>query len=107
MTYEEYWHGDPFSAKMYYEKWKYKVRHQHEEAWLYGIYMSYAINSTIGNAFRGKNEQAFTYPTQPLINAETQAEEEKAKIKENERLRARLYMENMVRAGKNWGKKTT
>lgn len=103
MNYELYWYGDPLAAKSYFEADKLRQERLHADAWLQGIYMAYAIQSTIGNAFLGKGKPPFEYPKEPLYRSVS--EEEKEEREKQEAVIARLYMENMIRAGKNWGKK--
>ena len=91
-------------------------RQEDYNAWLSGVYIAKAIEATICNAFRDKNSQKEQYPNRPLSfyeegleeleELDEQAKEEKEKKqKEQEILKAKLYMQNMVTAGKNWGKK--
>ena len=107
MSYDLYWYGDPLAARSFFELHKRKNEEAHTTAWLQGLYMAYAINASIGNRFRGNDEKPFDYPDKPLIDIQREEERlaDEQKRKDNERLLARLYMENMVRAGKDWGKK--
>lgn len=109
MSYELYWYGDPLAAKRYFEADKLRQERTNADAWLQGVYMAYAIQSTIGNAFLGKSKPPFEYPKEPLFakRIEDEKEAEREKREKQEAVVARLYMENMIRAGKNWGKKPT
>ncbi len=52
---------------------------------LQGVYMRDAIASTIGNAFKGKGQQAYEYPKEPYnifgINRELTQEEKDLEVK--------------------------
>jgi hypothetical protein len=102
MTYEEYWYGDVWLIKLYREADKLKLKRKNEEAWLQGMYFYEGVCVALGNAFRQKSDPALSYPSQPYPVFK---EEQPQKDEEAEVLKAKLYMQNMMRMGKNWGKK--
>lgn len=72
-------------------------------AWLNGIYTRAALTEVFSAVTGGKGSSRFNYPAQPYEQLQAVTEQDKAKQEENELLIAKLYMNNMMRAGKNWG----
>lgn len=69
-----------------------------------GMYVHEAVSIAIGNAFRKSGSTPMKYSSEPYhFCGHEKTEEEIAREEENERLKAMIYMNNMVRAGKNWG----
>ena len=102
MTSEQYWYGDPLMVRAFYKAEKIRRELSDEKAWLQGIYFKLAIESSVGNAFRAKGATPEQYPEVPMLTAERQ----KAKQTEDQQKAfARLYMMQMVEAGKNWGRR--
>lgn len=102
MSYELYWFGDTWLVEAYRKADRLKQERENEHAWLQGVYQGMAISSTIGNAFLQKGATPYRYPDKPLdLSKEDKQEEDEA----NDTAFAKLYMNNMVRAGKNWGKR--
>ena len=100
MTYEEYWYGDPWLVRAYREADKLRQERANESAWLHGLYVAMAISGTIGNAFREPGAPRMEYPQEP------QSFKQKEPVDEDtEALIAKVYMNNMVRAGRDWGKR--
>lgn len=102
MTADEYWYGESWLAKSYYESDKLRQERTNADAWLYGAYIRKAISSTIGNAFLAKGHQPEEYPQKPIPLNWGKKEEVDEEAEKNYAL---AYMTNMVRAGKSWGKK--
>lgn len=109
MTYEQYWYGDVWLVEDFIKADKERQKRQNQEAWLQGMYIYDAISCAIANAFKKKGEQPSKYPEQPyqIFQEEEDATEltdqEKEEQEEQERLRAKLYMQQMVWVGKSWG----
>lgn len=88
---------------------KERQNRQNQEAWLQGLYFYDGLSCAIANAFKKESEQPSKYPEQPYDifqeekNDRTMTEQEMEEQEEQERLQARLYMQQMVWAGKNWG----
>ena len=99
MTYDQYWFEDPWIAKTFREADKLRQARINEEAWLNGVYVAMAISGTIGNAFRETGAPKMEYPQEPYPLKEKEQIDE-----DTEALMAKVYMNNMVRAGRNWGK---
>lgn len=119
---------DPAELQAYSDGYQRRIN---REAWLYGVYVQDALAAVLSAAFAKKSSMnTFQYPNQPhkSLQPETEAEKQKeaeeerrkaiahfnsfAKHKkklefpdpeETERLQARLYMHQMMWAGKNWG----
>ena len=76
------------------------------EAHLMGLYVYEALCdvSPVLHAFARKGTKPRPFRTEPYpMNGEK--EDKSERLEEAERLRAEIYMKQMLRAGKNWGKK--
>ncbi len=105
MTYEQYWYDDPLMVRAFYKADKLRQSKTDYQAWLTGVYIKTAIEATVGNVVREKGTQPISYPDKPYSFKEEEKRKEKTAEKEaQEEAFARLYMYNMVRAGKEWGK---
>ena len=106
MTYEQYWYADPLMVRAFYKADKLRRERIDLEAWLHGVYVREAIASSIGNAFLAKGKKPVEYPESPHLLAERIEKErlERQTIEEQTAF-AKLYMMQMMEAGKNWGKK--
>ena len=108
MTYEQYWYGDTHMARAFYRAEKLRQEQRDSDAWLFGVYVGRAIESTIGNAFLRKGQQAIEYPEMPkLVEKRIKETEERKKTieqEEKDRVFALAWMSNFVQAGKTWGK---
>lgn len=88
MSYVQFWEEDPRIAVFYRKADEIQRKRRNQELWLEGIYMSHALNATVGNMFRKGNKEE--YPNEPIpITVAEQAErkerEQKARM---ERLKA-------------------
>lgn len=110
MSYDEYWNGDVWAVVAYNEAEKRRKERKNWELHLQGMYFYEALcdASPLFQAFAKKGTKAYPYRTEPYkLYGDKEAEpseEEKEKKEEHDRVVAQLYMSNMVRAGKNWGK---
>ena len=89
MTYELFWHGEPYLAKAYRKADAIRRRRTNEELWLEGVYMAEALSATVGNMFtKGQKHQ---YPSEPIpITEEEQRErQERDRKAKMERIKAR------------------
>lgn len=89
---------------------KRRVEEINSTAHLQGLYVYEAIGrlSPVLHAFAKKGTKPKPYLKDPFQlsgdeKGDDETEEEKEKREKQEALRARLYMDNMIRAGKNWG----
>ena len=69
-------------------------------AWLFGRYTQEALSAVLSAALSRKGKTTYKYPTQPYSAQEAV---QAPKDEEREALRAKIYMKQMVRSGKNWG----
>lgn len=81
MTYELYWHGEPWLVKAYHEAYESKIERMNYEKWLQGRYIYLAIGalSPILNPL-SKKHKAEEYLKEPLViteNAQKRKEIEK------------------------------
>jgi hypothetical protein len=110
MTYDEYWYGDVWRVVAYREAERRRKERKNWELHLQGMYFYEALCdvSPILHAFAKSGTKPHPYRTEPykLYGSETEeeTEDQKNKKEEADRIKAKLYMQNMVRAGKNWGK---
>lgn len=109
MTWEQYWHGDVTMVQIFAEAERLRQQRQNNQAWLQGRYIYDALLcvAPVLQAFAAKGTKPTPYIEQPYEIAAAQKEDvAPAKSKEEqERLQAKIYMEQMAEAGKNWGKK--
>ena len=70
------------------------------EAWLTGRYVHEALSAVLSAALSRKGHTPYKYPSQPYSATDTSQE---AKDDDREALRAKIYMRQMMMAGKNWG----
>lgn len=78
MTYEQYWHGDPWAMKAYKEAHLMRLNQQNEMLWLQGAYNMNALSVVIGNAFSKKGTPPRKYLAKPLDVFPKTEEEQKA-----------------------------
>ena len=83
-----------------------RMERTNAEAHLMGMYVYEALCdvSPLLHAFAKKGTKAKPFRTEPYpLNGEKEGKSEQKE--EAERLRAEIYMKQMMRAGKNWGKR--
>lgn len=66
MTYDQFWHGDVWLAKVYRNAEELRERRANAEAWRNGFYMASALSSTVGNMFRKKGSKPIKYMDRPI-----------------------------------------
>lgn len=91
---------------IYREADKRRMERINAEAHLMGLYVYEALCdvSPVLKAFANKGTKPIPFRTDPYpLTGEK--EEKTEKQEETERLRAEIYMKQMIRAGKNWGKR--
>lgn len=66
MTYDEYWHGNPWMAQAYYKAHMMKLEQQNQMLWLQGFYVFNAFAVVLGNAFGGKGKSKQKYIEKPV-----------------------------------------
>lgn len=71
-------------------------------AWLTGRYVHEALSAVLSAALSRKGKTPYRYPSQPYSAAEAPQE---ATDDDRDALRAKIYMRQMMRAGKHWGQK--
>lgn len=103
MTYDQYWFGDVWMVRAFHKAEKMRQMQMDNAAWLTGLYVKAALESTVCNMFSGKSAEKAKYPELPLMYEQQQKEQKSKELEEQEAAKARLYMYNMVRAGKDWG----
>ena len=105
MSYDDYWYGNPTMVRAYLKADKLRQERANEHAWLNGIYIMKALDAVVGNMFRKSSAQAAQYPSKP-IPLYSSEEEKKAKEEDDDSdaVFAMAWMQNMVQAGKGWGK---
>ena len=93
-------------AAIYREADSRRMERVNAEAHLMGLYVYEALCdvSPVLHAFAKKGTKPRPFRTEPYGMVDKK-EEKSEKQEEAERLRAEIYMKQMVRAGKNWGKR--
>lgn len=70
-------------------------------AWLTGRYVHEALSAVLSAALSRKGHTPYKYPAQPYSAQEAA---QAPKDDDRDALRAKIYMRQMMRTGKNWGK---
>lgn len=108
MSYEEYWYGDVWMIEAYRKADKLKLARKNQELWLMGCYVYEALGdiSPVLHAFAKSGTKPIPYRKEPYpLFSEQKTGDSDQQQEEKERLIAEVYMRQMIRAGKNWGKK--
>lgn len=104
MTFDQYWYGDVRMTRSFVEADRLRNKRMNTELWLQGLYYYDAVCCALQNAFKKKSDPPEKYAEKPYdIFPKQETKQEKEQREESERLQAKLYMQNMMRAGKNWG----
>lgn len=105
MTFDQYWYGDVRMTKAFVGADRLRQERMNNEAWWQGMYFFHAMSSALHNSRRTKESDPVSkYPEKPYeIFKKEETGKERETREEKERLQAKLYMQQMMRAGKNWG----
>jgi len=104
MPYDQYWYGDVWMVEAFREADRLRQDRVNSEAWLQGMYYYNAVSCALGNWSRKEGSPPMNYPEKPYsIFPQKENQKEKEAREEAERLQAKLYMQQMMRAGRNWG----
>lgn len=105
MTFDQYWYGDVWLVKLFRKADRLRQERRNTELWLQGMYVFDAMSSALQNSHRTKiSDPVAKYAEKPYdIFPKKETRQEKEAREEAERLQAKLYMQQMMRAGKNWG----
>lgn len=93
MTYNEFWHGDPWLAASYRKAYVERRKAENTRDWLQGAYFYNAITAAMANAFRKKGAQPVNYLDEPFQIFPLTAEEKAAKQAKEEK----ILMDAMLR----------
>ena len=74
MSYEEYWHGNPYLAELYRKKQEIEWKKKNEELWLQGKYMHDGFMIALDNMFKQKNDPVMKYLEEPYPLTEEDGE---------------------------------
>lgn len=66
MPSDVYWHDDFDMVEVYVRAFEKKQEIENKTLWLQGAYNYRAFETVVGNAFKGKNDKALTYPEEPF-----------------------------------------
>lgn len=108
MTWEQYWNGDVWMVNIYREADKRRMERTNAEAHLMGTYIYEALCdvSPVLHAFAKNGTKPIEYRKDPYpLFGKNVSDEETEQQEERDAVFAKAYMRQMVRAGKNWGKK--
>lgn len=104
MSAEEYWHGESWLARYYYQADRIRQERENTQAWLNGAYVHQALVASLGNMFKKPGGQMFEYPSEPIrLFHDFETEQETEERKEKEALLAEAWMQSFVTAGQTWG----
>ena len=97
VSYSDFWEMTPSELVAVSHGYK---RRLDTAAWLTGRYVHEALSAVLSAALSRKGHTPYKYPSQPYSATDTSQE---AKDDDREALRAKIYMRQMMRAGRNWG----
>ena len=86
MTAEQFWHSYPKEIEPYFDALKKRRKLVDEEHYALYIYISDALNTALGNAFRGRGQKAKELMKEPIMqkhereNRELTEDEEEAQV---------------------------
>lgn len=84
MTYNQFWHGNPWMARHYKEMHNLQRREKNEEMWINGMYQLSALSVALNNAF---NKNKIKYIEKPFeIFPKSKAEKEQEIRAERQKL---------------------
>lgn len=66
VPYDTYWYGNVCALKYYEEVYLRQRKIHNEEMWMMGAYNFASFSTSIGNAFRGRGQQAHDYMKEPI-----------------------------------------
>ena len=104
MSYDEFWHGDPWLAYYYREAYIARRKDENYRDWLQGAYFYNAVATALSNAFRKKGTKTHDYLREPFQIFPPTAQEKQAKL-EKEKRAAEAFM--MQIAAQQHAKKTS
>lgn len=83
MSYDEFWHGDPYLAVYYREAHELKRDEENQKQWWNGLYTYIAVSTALSNIhFDGKRHKVNEYLHEPLrIRPKTEEELEEERRK--------------------------
>lgn len=91
MSYENYWHGDPWAMRAYKEAYMLRNKQANMMSWLQGAYFTNALSVVLGNAFSKKGTPPKQYMAEPMdIFPKTEAEEKAEEERKQKQLIAKL-----------------
>lgn len=96
----EFWDGSPYLVKYYRKAQRLKMEQENQIAWLNGLYIKVALDSSLANLFSKKGSKAVGYIDQPL-DIFGKSEEEKRREAEAEREKAIAYFNRLIKAQKD------
>ncbi|MFV0395139.1 MAG: hypothetical protein ACK5LC_12230 [Coprobacillaceae bacterium] len=101
MTYDQFWDDDVELVIYYREAERFRSNRHNTESWLQGMYIYDAVGTIIYNAFgRKRGQQAASYVDKPYSIHQKDIEEEKQQQVEEERAKAKVWMNNLVNSHK-------
>lgn len=65
ISYDDFWHMNPHIIQIHIKAHKQWLQERNELAYIQGVYMRDAIESSICNGFRAKGSKPYEYPKEP------------------------------------------
>ena len=97
VSYSDFWEMTP--AEIVAVSHGYQ-RRMDTAAWVFGRYTQEALSAVLSVALGKKGRTPYKYPDQPYSARDAA---QAPKDDDRDALRAKIYMRQMMRAGKNWG----
>ena len=66
MTYDQYWNGEPEMAKYFRRAEEERMKTENFRQWRMGMYMTHAVSTALGNAFRKEGSASVKYAKEPF-----------------------------------------
>lgn len=99
VSYSDFWEMTPAEIVAVSHGYRRRVD---MEAWLFGRYTHEALSAVLSAALGKKGRTPYRYPDRPHDSTDAPQE---ATDDDRDALRAKVYMRQMMRAGKHWGQK--
>lgn len=75
MSPEQYWEGDPYLVRFFYQKHKLWIEQRNQELWLQGFYVYKAMETVMANSFSKRTYHYLDKPIELLKTEEEKSEE--------------------------------
>ena len=77
MTYDQYWHGDPWMVRAYAQAYLLRRKVDNETAWIQGAYFYVAVSAALTTALSKSKKEYVKKPLEFFPKTDAELEEEK------------------------------